>query len=489
MEPSTLSVILRTLAIFLVTGTLLGTASGEQRAEYFDHDPRWDARNNRSITPEPQLVTQQFGYSKTNHAGGAAGEIGGMLTPAAEPAYYARPIELRSFEDELVASGKFAATGRHFHVLVGFFNAGTVNEWRTSNSIVLRLYGRGEVFYAYVEYATSRWRAGADSPGGFATVIEPETGKPQLKGFARGTPHAWSLRYDPQGNGGTGSVIAKIDDEAAVCHLDPGHKQDGATFNRFGVLNIPKHFDQGGETWLDDLALGNETEHFDADPHWEAIGTQRTYRTFGVRPRFNFGFTPTQFAGGRNAGELGGEVFRGDARYPERLAYYGDRLERLALVKPIRAGGKVAMRRGISDSTTLLGFFNSQTSATVSDSPSTGFPRDFLGVAVEGPSREGFLLYPVYHFADGAMDYARGDDVPHILPNGDSHNWSLEYSPPAGGLPGTLRASLDGNSSSVEIARLPLKPTEFDRFGIVTTWIDGNSQHVYFDDLTYTFRQ
>jgi hypothetical protein len=32
-------------------------------------------------------------------------------------------------------------------------------------------------------------------------------------------------------------------------------------------------------------------------------------------------------------------------------------------------------------------------------------------------------------------------------------------------------------------------PAAFDRFGIVTSWIDGNSQQVYFDDLTYTFRQ
>jgi hypothetical protein len=28
-----------------------------------------------------------------------------------------------------------------------------------------------------------------------------------------------------------------------------------------------------------------------------------------------------------------------------------------------------------------------------------------------------------------------------------------------------------------------------DRFGLVTTWIDGNGQKVYFDDLTYTARQ
>jgi hypothetical protein len=40
--------------------------------------------------------------------------------------------------------------------------------------------------------------------------------------------------------------------------------------------------------------------------------------------------------------------------------------------------------------------------------------------------------------------------------------------------------------------RLPLKPghktpeTRFNRFGIITTHIDGNGQTVYFDDLAYT---
>jgi hypothetical protein len=31
--------------------------------------------------------------------------------------------------------------------------------------------------------------------------------------------------------------------------------------------------------------------------------------------------------------------------------------------------------------------------------------------------------------------------------------------------------------------------TEFDRFGVVTSWIDGNSQDVYWDDIKYTARQ
>jgi hypothetical protein len=29
----------------------------------------------------------------------------------------------------------------------------------------------------------------------------------------------------------------------------------------------------------------------------------------------------------------------------------------------------------------------------------------------------------------------------------------------------------------------------FDRFGLITTWIDGNGQRIYFDDLAYTSEQ
>jgi hypothetical protein len=464
----------------------------EERTEHFDSDPGWDGHNNRSRAFEPQLVTQRFGHSPTQNAGGAsAGEIGGLLTPAAEPTYYAKTLKPLSFDDRLVASGKFRCTDRHYHVLAGFFNASTVNEWRVPNSVFLRLYGRGDVFYAYLEYCTGKWRAGADSPGGFTTVADPETGKAQLRGFASDMEHTWSLVYDPKGNGDKGSVTATIDDETAICHFDPGHKEDGAAFNRFGVLNIPKHFDQGGQVWFDDLTVNGETESFDTDPKWEAVGTNRTYRTFSVRPRFDFGFSKTHHAGGKRSGELGGEVFRGDRRFPEKLACYGDRLNDLKLDKPLRAAGRVSMRRGISDSTTLLGFFHSKHSiAESATAPVTGFPANFLGVAIEGPSREGFLFYPVYHLSNRAADFARDTTVlPHILPDGSSHEWSLEFTPPTGGRPGYLRANLGKHTGSTEVPEIPPESAEFDRFGIVTTWIDGNSQKVYFDDLSYTFRQ
>jgi hypothetical protein len=497
-----------TFAILLLA--LVATSSfADERHESFDRDPGWDSRNSRASVPEPQRVRQDFGYSPTRHCGGAAdGEIGGFLTPAAEPAYYAREIPAATFNSRLTCSGKFACTSPHFHVLVGFFNSRTINEWRVPNSIVLRLYGRGDVFYAYVEYATSRWRAGGDSPGGFATVLDPETGRPQLKGFAgNGAVHDWSLTYDPDANEGRGSVTATIDGETAVCHLDPGHKADGATFDRCGLLNIPKSFDTGGEVWLDDFAANvvhasrvrsgggrdtramREVDDFSRDPGWDAVGNRRTYMTTGVRPRFDFGFSDTQFAGGSARGELGGVVFRGDNRYPERLACCGDRLEPLTLDKPLRASGRVSLRRGVSDSTTLLGFFHSADSLAVSDSQSSGFPLNFCGVAMEGPSREGFLFYPAYRFPSGG-DYARGDTLPHILPDGRSHAWSFEYDPAGAEGRGRIAVVFDGRRIELDLpAGHRDAGARFDRFGLVTTWVDGNAQEVYFDDLTYTFRQ
>src|SRR5262245_22085654 len=157
--------------------------SAQQRTERFDVDPNWDGRNNRIRDPEPRTVEQNFGYSRTDHATGKPGEVGGLITPSAEPAYYAKKIEPKSFDDPLKASGTISCTGRPFAVLVGFFNAGTLNEWRTPNTIALRLSGRGDVFYAWLEYATSRWRAGGDEPRGFPTALDNETGRQQLKGF------------------------------------------------------------------------------------------------------------------------------------------------------------------------------------------------------------------------------------------------------------------------------------------------------------------
>lgn len=477
--------------ILLLACCLRLSPAAEVRVERFDKDPGWDGHHHRTSKTEPREVKQDFGYSRAARVGSSTGAMGGFISTAAEGAYYARKIGDKSLDDSLSASGQLRGDEGPFHVLVGFFNAETINEWRTPNTIALRLQGRGKVFFAYVEYATSRWQAGGDSPGGFATVRNPETGRPELRGFATGPAvHTWSLRYDPRGNGGQGTITAKVDGETSICHLDSGHKATGARFNRFGLLNVIKSADGGGEVWLDEVTANGEIEHFEVDPGWDQFGNRRTYVSTNVRPRFDFGFSATQFAAGTAPGEMGGIVFRGDCRYAERLAYYGDRLELLTLEQPLQASGKVSLKRGVTDSTTLLGFFHSKDSVDVNPSQASGWPKSFAGIAIEGPSRDGFFFYPACRVLGGESGNAGGSDRPRIYPDGRSHSWTFAYDPNAAHGLGRIRVSLDEQAVNLDLGGGQKGGgARFDRFGLVTTWIDGNGQHVYFDDLTYTAKQ
>lgn len=468
---------------------VMASAWAEERTEHFDKDPGWESRNSRAEVPHPREIKQDFGYSATSHAGGKAGEVGGWISPAAEPAYYATKIDPADFNSPLAASGTFTAGNGPFHVLLGFFNASTLNEWRTPNTIAIRLSGRGERVFAFVEYATARWRAGGDHPRAFPTAIAVG-GREELKGFASGRPHRWSLRYDPHGNEGQGVVTATIDDETAICNLSPGHKQDGASFNRFGLMTVMKSADTGGELWIDDVEVNGRQFDFEGDPGWEGKGNRTTYTTTNVRPRFDFGFSNTQFAGGQKAGEFGGLVFRGDCRYPEKMASYADHLEPLALSKPMRAGGKIALRRGVSDSGVLIGFFDSSRAMQSNPSQDSGLPRGFLGISTDGPSREGFYFAPTYRFGEHGRGSPPDAEPPHIYPDGTTHDWSLEYSSTDAAGRGRIKVTLDGQKVSLTLAEGHKSlPDRFDRFGIVTTWVDGNGQTLYLDDVTYTYRQ
>src|SRR4029450_7953573 len=102
-----------------------------------------------------------------------------------------------------------------------------------------------------------------------------------------------------------GGTTATIDGETSVCHLAPGHKADGATFNRFGILNVMKSADDPGELWIDDVAVAGASEDFRGGRGGEGFRNRRVYESESVRPRFHFGYSPTHFAGGKAPGELG----------------------------------------------------------------------------------------------------------------------------------------------------------------------------------------
>src|SRR5258706_7853085 len=97
------------LTLACMIWTLAESTHGQSlllKTETFDADPGWDARNNRATDPGPRQIVQNFGFSdSTTNAGGAAGEIGGFITPAGEPAFYGKVITPTSFNDPLSASG------------------------------------------------------------------------------------------------------------------------------------------------------------------------------------------------------------------------------------------------------------------------------------------------------------------------------------------------------------------------------------------------
>jgi hypothetical protein len=255
-----------------------------------------------------------------------------------------------------------------------------------------------------------------------------------------------------------------------------------------GLLPIPKTWDSPGQAWIDDVIVNGARFDFREDPGWEALNNRRTYITKDTRPRFDFGFSPTHWAGGKSAGELGGLIFRGDCREPARLAAYGARLKTLTLDTPLYACGKVSMLRGISDSTASLGFYNSTWSLHVNPRQDQGIPMDYLGINIEGPSSEGFFFYPVYRVhGDIAGALGSRSGPPHIYPDRTVHDWSLTYDPAGADGRGQITVTLDDQSCTLDLAPdARATGATFDRFGICTPWIDGNSVTAFFDDLQYT---
>jgi hypothetical protein len=458
------------------------------RQEHFDHEPTtWEGYNNRSTHFPARIVTQDFGYGPSSrHIGETRGEIGGKINPAGEAAYYGyRLPRSLSLNDTLSASGKMVVLPGPGNFLLGFFNSATLNEWRTPNTLVMRINGRGESFHCHLEYCSSRWRADAGVVG---EIVPGKSISP--KALRSGQICDWELNYDPKGgDDGSGLATLKFANQTAICRIDKNHRGDGATFTHFGLLPVLKAWDNPGEVWVGALTVNGKKFDFARDPGWDELNNRRTYETANTRPRFDFGWSPTQHAGGLAVGELGGLIFRGDCRYRQRMAAYGDRLAQLTLNTKLYARGKVAMTRGVTDSTASIGFYHSKFSLSDNPAQDQPIPMDFFGINIEGPSSEGFLFYPVYrvHGDVAGANPCRKDRPLRIYPDGKSHEWVLRYEPAGANGKGQITVTLDRQSCELELAAAAKGlGASFDRFGICTPWIDGNSVTAWFDDLEYT---
>ena len=116
-------------------------------------------------------------------------------------------------------------------------------------------------------------------------------------------------------------------------------------------------------------------------------------------------------------------------------------------------------------------------------------PENFVGAAIEGPSSEGFYFYPTYGLDQEGVRASGGrgsPTPPYIYPNGASHNWTLDYNPDGNGGTGSILVTLDIHAVSLNLdAGHKQIGAHFNRFGMITTHIDGSGQTVYFDDLIH----
>src|SRR3954467_13860772 len=201
--------LLATLASF---APLQSPAQNALKTEHFDHDPGWEGINNRVVPKKVQLVKQDFGYSATNFAGQAAGEMGGTVQRSTKPAIYGAALApAKTLDDKLSASGTFAITECHpgAGLFFGFFNSQQPGgSGRPIGSLGLDFDFEGGGGRLAVRLIT----ANNQSCGTFITPYLPGKYRttPLRKG---GTRYHWTLDYDPAGAGGLGQFTFTMESE------------------------------------------------------------------------------------------------------------------------------------------------------------------------------------------------------------------------------------------------------------------------------------
>ena len=493
------------LAICALVGTsrvVLGAGEVFLKAESFDHDPGWEGHNNRIVPAKPVTVKQDFGYSPTNFAGKASGELGGRVQRCTTPASYAVEITPKTLNDKLSASGTFALTASQpgAGLFFGFFNAtqpGGSGRPIGSLGMDFDFEGNGGRLAVRMISQTNK------SCGTFITPFLPGKHRPTpIKND--GTRYRWTLDYDPQGGGGNGRFtfalqsdghpVAPIDSSLSAAaqaeerarfpqtttftvDVPAALRAEGATFDRFGMHNMMK---AGGAAtmFFDDLTYNGAAQDFTADPQWIGSGNRVTFKDRELTGAHQFGFSDkTNFAGG-SPGEVGGGLWRSGP-----FAFYADRVGPLDLQQKLEARGKVRLVTAGPDSDICLGWFNRGTSKQAGE----GEERNFVGVHIGGPTRVGHYFTP--RFAGAAGSIGKLERAPILTP-GKVFEWSILYDPEGNGGLGELKATLGGES-----ATLPLKPgqkaegAQLDAFGMFSITIGGQMVKAYFDDLTYTARR
>jgi hypothetical protein len=471
------------------------------KTEHFDKDPGWEAFNNRVVPKLVKTVEQDFGYSATNFAGEEKGEIGGRVWRCSTPASYADKIPVKTLNDKLTASGAFALTASSGSsgAFFGWFKAEQPGGGR-QNTLGFRFAGEGGGARLTLQLVTGTNQACGTKVTPWIVDKDKPKGQRKFRPTSiknNGTRYTWTLAYDPQANEGNGQLQFTIRSNSSqpeefegktfTVALPKGYKEQGTTFDRFGLMNSMK---PGNSLTIhfDDLQYDGKAEGFSQDPGWIGTGNHASYQNREEGGSQDFGFSAQTSHAGGTAGEVGGMIWRSGA-----YGYYADRVGPLTLADRLEASGKVVLNVGPPDSGMYLGWFNS---ADKENAPTQS--GNFVGVKIGGPTRFGHYFLPAYATAKatpvecgGARQHPAKVSVerregPVLVPQ-KVFQWKLVYDPAAGGGKGAVEATL-GNESVM----LPLKDGDkakgaaFDRFGLFTAHLGGSFVRIYFDDLKYT---
>ena len=455
------------------------TSNPGTKAEHFDQDPGWEGFNNRVHPAQLRGVVQDFGYIADASVQQAA-QIGGRVTRSSQPAYYAEALASKTLDEKLSASGTFQITrsSASSGVFFGWFNSRQQEaSGRPVQSLGLDFDGEKHGARLAVRLISRSNK----SCGTFITPFIPGKYRPTpIRND--GTRYTWTLVYDPATNNGLGQFAFRLQSDSAkhesfegkwfTVNLPAGFKPDGATFDRFGLMNGLK---PGGSMTIGfrNLEVNGTAFAPSHGPEWIGSGNRTNYLETNPAGAHDFGFSPqTRFAGGA-PGEVGGNFWRsGD------FAYYADRVGPLTTEQPLEASGRVVLLVGAPDSDMYLGWFNSG----VTNSQS-GSPPQFVGVHVGGPTRVGHYFQPAY----SAGQRVRTAKMGPVLKPGQSYNWVLHYEPPGTNGSGEIVVRLGAESVSLPLPKAQMPAgTRLDRFGLFTSPIGGQMLRIFFDDLQYT---
>jgi hypothetical protein len=475
------------LALLLSPGKANSEPADPQPAmkrENFDRDPHWEGQDNRVRVEKPNPVVQDFGFSRTNYAGGKSpGEIGGRMQRSNTPAFYGlRLDQAKTLDDKLSVSGRFAVTqsGGTSSLYFGWFNSRTPSS-RPYNWLGFCLSGEKTGCAVVVGYRTAAGNAGGPGrvtgfgPGWYAT--------PKIRDIHlipnNGTPYIFEMVYDPDAADGAGQITFTLGGRGPytggpfVFTLPAEHRQSGATFDSFGMINA---ITNGGAVtaFFDDLTIDGHSEPFDVEPQWVGSGNRDRHDDYGREGAHQFGFSETSHAGGR-PGEAGGLMYSSSTT----PAYYGTGVGQLTLDEPLTASGKIALTEYGSDGALYIGFF---------DSAKRGHPPvNVLGVLIDGPTSTGPCFRGFLASADPKLALRRRDTALPIAPDGVSHTWRIEYRPETDGGQGRMTVRLDDREDSFLVpADFRKAGAVFNRFGLFVHEGGGRASRVFIDDVEFS---